>query len=393
MSLQRKVLMLTPGLNIGGLERMILNLSRSLKSSLRWEPEVLAYDFSITDRPTLMEAFSSFGIPVEANKKPPRFSFETAKNLAQKSTRDGIAVIHTHDLGALIYGSVAKILMSGRARVVHTQHSFVDIDKSLKYRRYEKFFSKFADEIAVVSEDTRHSYLKLGVPARKLHIIPNGVAFPDAPELDRSGRVALRGALFPSLSTSNDFWLLYLARIHPGKGQDHALKLWSELSPTARRQMQLIFVGPDSGDGELGRLKNIVARGPDPDRVVFAGSAPNPEKWLQASDLFLSCSDFEGMPLAPVEACGSGIPTVLSAIAGHEFLEKAADLFSLDHTEQGARQIEAALARTQSNPARFREDLWHRSASIRESFTLKAMTSKYENLYLSKASSPAESAA
>lgn len=51
--------------------------------------------------------------------------------------------------------------------------------------------------------------------------------------------------------------------------------------------------------------------------VVFHGFVDNVVPWLQASDLFVSASASEGMPLAVLEALSCGLPALLSDIPPH----------------------------------------------------------------------------
>ena len=386
-----KVMMVTPGLLIGGLERMILNLSRSLKQSSAWKPQVLAYDFApATPAPqNLIASFQSSEIPVWAQGKPPRFSLRTVREMAKWARHEEVSVIHTHDLGALIYGVFTKFFLLARIRLVHTQHSFVHLNRAWKYRYYEKFFSRFADAIAVVSPDTRKSYVELGVSPKKLHLIPNGVEFPSESLSCPEARFRRRSRLiFESRELEEqlgpkirDFWIVYLARIHGRKGQDHALKLWNELDASDRSRATLIFVGPETENGALRSLERSIAEAHDRDRIVLAGASQNPQEWLRSADLFLSCSEFEGMPLAPVEAIGSGVPALLSKIAGHEFLSRYAVLYDGSDPAEGARKLESILEQHASDPKAFRDRCWNRAEGLRESFTLVSMSKQYEKLY------------
>ncbi len=393
----RKVLLLTPGLFIGGLERMILNLSQSLKQEANWQPQVLAYDFAPTESSgqDLIASFQSLEIPVKSQQKPPRFSIKTVAQIVVHAARDGVTVIHTHDLGALIYGAFAKMFLFSRVRLVHTQHSFVNLNRSWKYRYYERFFTLFADKIAVVSPDTKLSYLNLGIPEKKLRLIANGVLFPAAPILNPGERFEKREELLKAqLKKTRDlvfsqepvkkFWLLYLARLHPGKGQDHALKLWSGLSPEMRAQSVLIFIGPETETGAKAHLEALAKTVPDRDKVIFAGGSDMPLEWMRVSDVFLSCSEFEGMPLSPVEALGCGVPAILSEIPGHEFLKSHADLYALDRPELGVQAVTRVYNDSKRDEIGFRRKKWTDAQVIRDSFTPGAMAKQYEKLYEGK---------
>ena len=383
-----KVLMLTPGLFIGGLERMILNLSKSLKDTTSWQPQVLAYDCGIGEKnsPDLISAFQSLKIPVHTQMKPPRFSLKTAAQIASHVSKEGVRVIHTHDLGALIYGALAKVFLFSRVKLIHTQHSFVHLDRSWKYRYYERFFTLFASSVAVVSQNTGNQYLKLGVAKNKLHHIPNGVDFPDSPDLNRALRIERRKKLIRNMNTPlnfglNDIWILYLARVHSRKGQDHALALWNKLKPETRAKCVLIFIGPATEIAEWTRIEKIARVSNDSDRIAMLGPSLVPEDWIRSTDIYWSCSEFEGMPLSPVEAIGSGVPAILSKIPGHDFLTPFADCYSLADPMMGAEFMENMIARIESNDTLYRAELWKKSGPLRSSFTLSMMSGQYKKLY------------
>src|SRR5665213_849519 len=100
----KKVLMLTQYIHMGGLERMIFNLSTSLKAQGEWEPQVFVFDQipGADAENDLGPAFASAGIPVSSFLKPPGFSMRTVFNICRKLSNENISVIHTHDLGPLI---------------------------------------------------------------------------------------------------------------------------------------------------------------------------------------------------------------------------------------------------------------------------------------------------
>src|SRR5439155_12143322 len=82
---------------------------------------------------------------------------------------------------------------------------------------------------------------------------------------------------------------------------------------------------------------------PDNQRIVVVGPSERPQDWIQCSDLFISGSLSEGMPLAPLEAAGHGLPTILSDIKGHRFLESWAYYFNPHKPEEGAIKIAEVL--------------------------------------------------
>lgn len=383
-------MMLTQSLHTGGLERMVLHLSTALKSEGEWQPQVFVYD-RIPHAPPeddLTAEFEKQGISVAIFPKPRGFSFSTAVRILRKIREDAVEVLHTHD--TLIYGAIAKLLSFGRIRLIHTQHSFVHLTRRKIYKLYDRIFAWFADEIAVVSEDMKRTYIRLGVAERKIRVIPNGVRFSDKAVLNPGERRAHRQALLAKMKSAQREalepfldcrWLLYLARLHRVKGHIHALELWKRLSPEVRSKSVLLFVGPESEPGQLDRLRAGIAASPDPARLLYMGATRSPELWLRSAHLAISCSEIEGLPLGPIEAAGSGLPLVLSRIPGHEAVRNWSVQYPLDAPEHGALQVEMILEEIEKNPEQYYARLWKKTHAVRERFSLSRMSDAYSHLY------------
>lgn len=72
------------------------------------------------------------------------------------------------------------------------------------------------------------------------------------------------------------------------------------------------------GAGDAGPLNAIARRIGILDRVALLGPRSDVPALLAHSDIFLSASRYEGMPIAVLEALASGLPCVLSPIEEHE---------------------------------------------------------------------------
>ncbi len=371
---------------------MIFNLSCALKAHGEWDPEVFVFDRIPDAGPEndLGPAFASAGIPVTRFLKPPGFSLRTVLNIRRKLIVEKIPVIHTHDLGALIYGACAKLLTFGRVRLVHTQHSFIHLSRRWIYKYYERFFVRFADELSVVSADTQETYVKLGIPRTRLHIVSNGVRFPEHGAVSADSRRKKRKELLGLLDASTQAalapfldcrWLLYMARLHRTKGQDHALELWGQMSPLLRKKSVLLFVGPESEAGRVKQLRSGIASAPDSSRILYLGTTHDPELWLGCADLALSCSEFEGMPLGPIEAAGAGLPLVLSEIPGHEVVKAYSYQYPLGDPAKGARMVEKMMEEIAAGGEDFFNRAWQKGSEVRLRYELTHMSRAYSLLY------------
>lgn len=383
--------MISPFLGIGGLERMILMLGRALKRSARAWPTVLAYDQTFSSQAeSLASHFQADNIAVEVFKKPRRFSLMVVRRITKNVKRNNINILHSHHLGGLIYAFLANWASGNRLKLIHTQHSFIHLAQKQRYTFYEKIFTRFVDRLTVVSEATRQTYVELGCPRERIELVPNGVEFLEGPLRDRAEKLVIRKTLLGSLDPAvtevlkrheDDFWIMYLARLHPDKGQPGALQVWRELAPEVRQRSALLFVGPEALPDEAQKLREQFAGLPDTERLHITGQTFDPLAWLQAGDIYLSSSASEGMPLSALEAAGSGLPSVLSQIPGHIFLEPCAALYPLEDPKIGAQMIGATIARLEENSSRYYQELWQNSRWIATEHSPANMAERYAEIY------------
>lgn len=71
------------------------------------------------------------------------------------------------------------------------------------------------------------------------------------------------------------------------------------------------------GDGDrTAELKGLVAEAGVADRVRFVGLRSDVPDLLGSADLYVNCSDWEGMPLSTIEAMAAGLPVVATRTEG-----------------------------------------------------------------------------
>jgi glycosyltransferase involved in cell wall biosynthesis len=371
------ILHVTQYLSPGGLERMILQLARET-ARLGHTAEVFVYDRE--GQISLAPEFEKYGIRVHAIAKEPGFSFATVRALSRLRRCDFTA-IHSHDLGALIYASVAN-LGPGRIRHVHTQHSFIHLSKSSRYPLYEKIFTRFADQIIVVSPHQRADYARLGVDAE---VIANGIDFPsqnpfcaqDEERLKR--RLTLQASTPPLIGAPPDpslVWFLYPGRIQKSKGYLRLFDLVESLPTEIRARARFVLLGAPVSDAEAERLRNRHCQSPARESVCHLGFSPEPLAWMATSDAVLSLSDFEGLPLVALEAIGLGLPTLLSDIEGHQSLKGHAAFTPLDDLTAARDWVMARVSRSFTP-----HESWEQGRAFRETYSLNAMAQKYLQTY------------
>ncbi|MDR7116521.1 glycosyltransferase [Caulobacter sp. BE254] len=143
-----------------------------------------------------------------------------------------------------------------------------------------------------------------GVPAERVHFVPNAVKPPTvlATPFSRTG-------LPPRIVAAG--------RLHPKKGFDVLVAALALLRDGWEGFGGQAFDCEIAGEGdERGRLEGLIAQHGLQDRVRLAGWRDDVPAFLATGDVFAFPSYQEGFPLVLLEAMAVGLPVVSSAIAG-----------------------------------------------------------------------------
>ena len=140
-----------------------------------------------------------------------------------------------------------------------------------------------------LSEFSRHQFLDMGLPARRIAVKPNHLGFDPTPR-------ATPGAA-----------LLYAGRLDETKGLDVVIEALTAL-PDA--QLLIAGVGPHEP-----ALRAMAA--PLGDRIQFLGQLASPALYRRLADaraLVLPTRLFENCPMSVLEAFAHGVPVVASSV-------------------------------------------------------------------------------
>ncbi len=386
-----KVLLITQTLYTGGLEKLLVALASGLQDKGMVRPIIFAYQHCLSQADSnFREVLEKKGISVEILNKSKGFSFTVIRKISSIIRSNKISAIHTHDLGGLIYGILGSFWSGRNPRVLHTQHSFIHLAKHKRYKTYEKIFTKCADGVSAVSEVVQSEYKQVGINPRLVKIIPTGVVVPSSlPVRSEEALLSHKSNLIPILSklpkltreVLNLHWIIYLARCYPGKGQDHALALWENLQHEIREQCFLIFVGPPTDKEWTENLMRISDSSPLSSHIAWAGGTDNPQDWLKSGSVFLSLSEYEGYPLAPLEALVTGVPSVLSDIPGHEPFRNYSSVVSINAKTHASSAVTEIIKASQSDFCGFRSSYWENTQKLRDTHSLDIMVNDYQAWY------------
>lgn len=315
-----KILHVVQYLAPGGLEKMVLNLA-SYQKKHGHDVAIYVYD----DKQSWVNLARALGIHVYSRHKRKGFDFFVLADLIRYS--ESYDIIHAHDLGPLVYSALTNIFSRFkliRPKFILTLHGLVH--HSWKEKFYFKFFLPLLDGAVAVSEEI-DEYLSFA-SVIKHKIIKNGVSLL-APVQASPIRRLLN-------IPEGDQIVISVARLTPLKNQAMIIQAVNECE-----NCHLLLVGPSGDDHYVAHLQSIAS-----ERIHFLGERLDIGELLKASNLFVSASTQEGLPLSVLEAFACKTPSILSQIKGHEVFLKnnMAAGFSLENPAELKAKI--ILART-----------------------------------------------
>ena len=221
-------------------------------------------------------------------------------------------VVHAHGLRA---GALAALALGrrrrGRTRLVVTLHNLTIGGRltTLVGERLERLIARRADLILAVSPDLAERARELGAPRVELAIIP--AVPPQQPtEPDPSDPAAPEEA-WPQEGAR----LLTVARLAPQKGLPLLLEAAAILSREVDAGRLVAFTWAIAGDGP-GREEAAERIAAEQLPVTLLGRRTDSPALMEAADVVVQTSLWEGQPLTIQEALRSGTAIVATNVGG-----------------------------------------------------------------------------
>lgn len=359
-----RVLQLLPSLGMGGAERLAVHLARSLDPQ-RFEVKVVSM-FGPTDS-DLSEMLSSRSIPLEYLDKRPGFDGSMVTKLHRTFRRFSPDVAHSH-LRVLQY-ALPAFVGSGVTARVHTFHNVAQKEAKWSGRMIQRLaFKSGVTPVAISDEVARTVQAVYKISPLT---IPNGIPVADYRDNSAAG-TNLRESLGLS---ANDFVFVCVANLSQAKNHALLLSALKEVVAASPQKIMLLLVG----DGPL-RPALTSAASELGNAVRFLGRRTDVPAILAAADAFVLASDYEGNPLAVMEAMAAARPVVATAVGGiPELISDGVDgLLVQPGSPEG---LAAGMIKLASNPNLASALGTAASETARARFSIDAMANSYGELY------------
>ncbi len=277
---------------------------------------------------------------------PHTLSFPPAKiyRIAREQNIDVIHAINDHSTNVALAALVSKLTAIPLVYAIQgpgtrTGDPVVDLVVSCYDLTVERWISKTARKVILLSESLASTAKKLKVDENKLAVIPSGVDQahfnPESPEV-REKAAHLRD----ELNIGDSIVLGYVGRLVPAKG---LVDLF-----TATRQIEdrfpnilLLIVGEGAQRNDLEALSRKLQV-----KTIFAGWQHDTVPYYALMDVFVLPSLYEGLPNVVLEAMAMKKPVVATNVGGNPDLLSNGEngfLVSVQDSHQLASALEKVI--------------------------------------------------
>lgn len=351
----------------GGMENGIVNVARALTANYHYQVDVCCLEeagvfaarLPATSRLTALE-------------KPSGVSGDTVVRLRKiiRSTKPD--VIHTHNLGPLLY-TLKAVGIVRRPPIFHGEHAqVVSREQQFKYRLLRNIGYRMCSRIHTVSKGQKEELGRLGIPIRKISVIANGV--------DSAERFTPDGERWrPNRTTDKSLVIGIVGRFGAYKRHVALIQAFDRVATDhPERDMHLVLIG--AGGPEEQSVMAAHAAAQNRKQIHLVGFQENPVPYYRGLDLLVVPSTNEGMSNAALEAMACGKPVLANNACGNdEVVSDAVDGFIRDMNSANSLYVCLSQATSERSilPAmgkRAREKVAH-------SFSISTMVNNYHERY------------
>lgn len=292
-----RVLHVVTHMNRGGLETMIMNYYRNI------DREKVQFDFLVHRK---YEADYDKEIELLGGKiyrlsvlNPFSLSYRQELNSFFKEHKE-YQIVHVHQdcLSSIILKSAKK--NNVKVRIAHSHN--INQDKNLKYLIklfYRQSIPKYATDLMACGEEAGKWMFK----GAEFKILNNAINTSEY-IYDKIKREKVKQQLGLK---KEEIVIGHVGRFSPQKNHIFLIKIFKAV--IQKKNAKLLLVG----DGNLrGIIENEIENLGSKENVIFTGVRSDIADLMQAMDVFVFPSLYEGLPVTMVEAQAAGLPCVIS---------------------------------------------------------------------------------
>jgi glycosyltransferase involved in cell wall biosynthesis len=287
-----KILHVVPGLAHGGMERLVMQLVQDATG--HGDNVVVASGPGAWVGKVAAAGAEHVALPATSRSAAVGMAAATAR-LARCIGRLRPSVVHSHNVRATVLARLALLAAHHRAALVPTLHGLSPGDYDLA----SQVLSRAARRVIACAPSVSRSLRAAGFPGDRIDVITNGAAL-------RPAGHEREAALRQSLALGHTPLVVGIGRLVEQKN-------WPVFIEAAGHLTGPSFVV--AGEGALHQQLVDLARRRG-SQVRFLGAVDDIAALVGLASCVVSTSDWEGLPLALLEALSLGTPAVATAVDG-----------------------------------------------------------------------------
>lgn len=289
-------------------------------------------------------------------------------------------VVHCHDFYTWMNVVVSRLAPKFGVPYVIQAHGALNQERiDARFQGVKNIFLRLfahildrASAVVISTEQERQQLLRRNPQlGNKLTVITNGIVPSPAQLTAPDDAIRRRYTVDPG-----EKMIVYFGRLQYIKGIDISLQA---LALLPEMPFKYVLIGRD--EGQLEELLSLAASLGIRERVVPLGPIFGPERdiILSNADVFLFNSRSEGLPMAVLDACAAGLPSILSPGCNVPEVGEYGAGFVLGQNTAAATA--EALRTVLNDPARHAGMRRRCLDVVRERFNLATVTDRYLDLY------------
>ncbi|HEM5219132.1 TPA: glycosyltransferase family 4 protein [Streptococcus suis] len=315
---------------------------------------------------------------LEFNRSPRKNNFlRLIKQVRQLVCQEEYDIVHTH---TPIASAVVRLACKGieKTRVFYTAHGFHFLKGGplfswLIYYPIEKILSRYTDTLITINKED-YSIAKKKFKMKHLHLVPGvGVDLEKFYPVSSDEKLAIKKQL--GLETDKKY-LICIGELNINKNQILLIKMM-EILCKEREDIVLLLVGSGHLERQLQQLVNQL----NLERYVrFLGYRNDIADLLKASDIALSSSKREGLPVNLIEAMATGLPLIVTNCRGNrDLVQNFQNGFVLERSEQKnfSRFVTSLLDKPNHHRRMYKNNL-----NLVSSYSISKIMSMMEKIYI-----------
>ena len=253
-------------------------------------------------------------------------NLKAIKQMKQLLEKEHFDIIHCHTpMGSVVTRIAAKKARKNGTRVIYTAHGFhfytgAPLLNWLLFYPVEKYLAKYTDTLITINqEDYNRAKKKFSKRCHDIQYVP-GVGV-DPKKFDFKMTKKEKHELRASLGLKDDdFVMIFPAELNKNKNQILLIEATKQLVKDGHVNIKLLLPGKDSINGKY--QKTVKERGLE-NNIKFLGFRNDIPKLLKISDVAVSSSKREGLPVNIIEALYCKLPVIANNCRGVEELIKS----------------------------------------------------------------------